>query len=527
MKHIIRAGLLPLLLVWCLTGAMLPAAAAGTYTVTSTLDDGSAGTLRNAIAQANADPGATIVFGPGVSGVIALQGAELEIAASMTIVGPGAGVVQVDGGGDFRVFTILLPSAQVGISNLAVQNGSADTDPNLVTNGAGGGIYNGGALTLTGCTLSGNAASFGGGIYNGGALTLTGCTVSGNAAAEGAGGGIYSTGMVTLTGCTLSDNSAFYAGGVYNGSTGTATNCTVSSNSAAASIDGNSGSGAGLYNDGALTLTGCVISGNTAYGGTADNGGSGGSGGGLYSDGTLTLTGCTVSGNTATPNADSSGGLGGGLDNQGAAMLVNDIFYDDTAAAGAEIDNDILDSPSATVTAAYCDIQGLRSLQGISADGTDFDADPLFVAAPADLHLQGESPAIGRGTAAPAGTTDRDGNLRPNPPSVGAYEYTSVGLASLTFASPAAGGIVVTATVTLNGTAPTTMVVGLSSSDPSVVHFHRAVIVPAGASRVTFPITTYPSHVTKTVTIRASLGQVVLTTPGQTVVTTPLTITGD
>ena len=91
-------------------------------------------------------------------------------------------------------------------------------------------------------------------------------------------------------------------------------------------------------------------------------------------------------------------------------------------------------------------------------------------------------------------------------------------LVSLTFPSPVPGGTVVSATVTLSGPAQADMVVGLSSSDSSVVRLHRAVIIPAGASSATFPINTYRSHVTQAVTITASLNGVVKTVP--------LTITG-
>lgn len=519
-----RAGLLTLLPACCLGGAIRPAAAAGAYMVTSTLDNGSVGTLRGAIALANADPGATVVFGPGVSGVIALQGSELDIAASMTIIGPGAGVVGVDGGAAVRLLNITSPSAHVGISGLTLADGSAFNDPNAVTDGAGGGVYNAGTLTLTGCTFGGNTASYGGGVYNVGALALTGCTLSDNVA-NGAGGGVYNGGVMTLTGCTVSISSAFYASGVYNGGAMTLTDCTVSANSAFASVDGNSGMGGGLYNDGDLTLTGCVVSGNGAFGGSADNGGPGGSGAGLYSDGTLTLTGCTVSGNFAGPNVGGFGGRGGGLDNQGAATLTDDIFYADYAANSAEIGNDTFDSPSATVAASYCDIQGSRA-SSTNFGPTILDVDPLFVSAPNDLHLQGDSPCLGRGIADSTNATDRDGSLRPNPPSIGAYEYTSAGLASLTFPSPVPGGTVVGATVTLARVMPTDTLVGLSSSDSSVARVHRAVIIPAGSSSATFTISTYRSSVTKTVTIRAALGQVVLAGPGQAVVTAPLTITG-
>jgi len=84
-------------------------------------------------------------------------------------------------------------------------------------------------------------------------------------------------------------------------------------------------------------------------------------------------------------------------------------------------------------------------------------------------------------------------------------------LSALSVPSPVPGGTVVMATITLSGVAPADVVVGLSSSDSSVVRVHRAVVIPAGSSSVTFPITTYHSPTTRTVTIRATLGSVVLT----------------
>ena len=439
-----RLPLLPaLLLACCLGGAASPAEAAGTYTVTSTLDDGRDGTLRSAIALADADPGATVVFAPGVSGVIGLQGAELDITASMTIIGPGADSVQVDGINTVRLLNITSPAAQVTVSGLTLQDGSAFGDPNPITNGVGGAILNSGTLALTGCTFHNNTASYGGGIYNAGALLLTGCTFMYDAAYGGAGGGLYDVGDSALTNCVCIGNYAFYGGAFYSGGTMALTACTVSANKAFATDDGNSGAGAGFYNDGALTLTACAVTDNSAYGGTADNGGPGGTGAGLYSDGTLIMTGCTVSGNDSGPNADSSGGQGGGLDNQGAATLTDDIFYADVAGisfyislAGynAEIYNDTVTSPAATVTASYCDIQGSSANPvnfGLNLLGsTNLDADPLFVlpvGSPqspiyGDLHLQAGSPCIGQGIADPTDATDRDGRPRADPPSIGAYE---------------------------------------------------------------------------------------------------------
>src|SRR5262245_44452220 len=57
----------------------------------TTLADGGVGSLRAAIAQANAHTGAdTIDFQPGLTGTIALTGGELDISDDLTINGLGA-----------------------------------------------------------------------------------------------------------------------------------------------------------------------------------------------------------------------------------------------------------------------------------------------------------------------------------------------------------------------------------------------------------------------------------------------------
>jgi len=62
---------------------------------------------------------------------------------------------------------------------------------------------------------------------------------------------------------------------------------------------------------------------------------------------------------------------------------------------------------------------------GITYSGT-VKADPLFVSS-SDFHLQSSSPAIGAGISTSI-TTDYDGVMYANPPSIGAYEYTEDGI---------------------------------------------------------------------------------------------------
>src|SRR5262245_62050577 len=69
----------------------------------STLADGGAGSLRDAVAQANARAGAdTIDFQPGLAGTIALTGGELDVTDDLAITGPGAERLTVSGGNASR-----------------------------------------------------------------------------------------------------------------------------------------------------------------------------------------------------------------------------------------------------------------------------------------------------------------------------------------------------------------------------------------------------------------------------------------
>lgn len=53
-------------------------------------------------------------------------------------------------------------------------------------------------------------------------------------------------------------------------------------------------------------------------------------------------------------------------------------------------------------------------------------SDPLFLnLAGVDFHLLATSPAVGVGTSSKVSAYDRDGLIRPNPPSIGAYEFSS------------------------------------------------------------------------------------------------------
>src|SRR5262245_35837538 len=111
-----------------------------TFTVLN-LADGDPGSLRQAVLDANALPGADVIdFAPGLNGTIALSSGQLNITDALTIDGPGADVLAVSGSDVSRVFRIG-SGVTVAIDDLTITHGRADN---------GGGILNaGGSLGLT------------------------------------------------------------------------------------------------------------------------------------------------------------------------------------------------------------------------------------------------------------------------------------------------------------------------------------------------------------------------------------------
>src|SRR5262245_14214374 len=254
-----RACPAPLIATALLFAAAIPVQA-NTCTVTSTADSG-AGTLRACLASA-AD-GDTI-DATGVSGTILLTSGELAITHNVTINGPGAANLAINGNAAFRVFHNFASNAT--ISRLTITNG-------LGVGPGGGGIYNQGGLTLSNCTVSNNVAGSGccfsgGGIQNdpGTTLSVSNCTFTGNSASFD-GGGIQNHGATaTVTNSSFTSNSVGREGGAIQsdvtGNVLTVSNSAITNNSAA---DG----GGGIASDGGggtITISNTTINGNSLTG---------------------------------------------------------------------------------------------------------------------------------------------------------------------------------------------------------------------------------------------------------------------
>jgi hypothetical protein len=373
-----------------------------TFSVLNTLDDGSVGSLRWAVEQANLNAGAdSIEFDSSVFSspqTITLTDGPLMLtdAAATAITGPGANLLSISGNNESLVFAVN-SGASGDLSGLTITKGYSFY---------GGGLLNSGTLALSNCTVSGNSAFAGGGLLNFyGTATLTDCTVSGNSATTG--GGLFNAlGSLSMSNSTISNNSADFGGGGVRNFAGplTLTNCTISGNSV-----NSSGSGGGLYNVsyGTATLTNCTVSGNSA----------GHTGGGLsIIEATATLINCTVSGNSA--------GTGAGMYlSASAATLTNTIV------AGQAAGGDIF---------AFGGVFGSNNLIGTGGSGgliNGVNGNIVGVADPglaplADnggptqtMALLPGSPAIDAGTSGPGiPATDQRGLGRVGAVDIGAFE---------------------------------------------------------------------------------------------------------
>jgi predicted outer membrane repeat protein len=175
----------------------------------------------------------------------------------------------------------------------------------------GGGVFNRKTLTVINSVVANNdASSHGGGIASGGALIVSGSTLSHNSAV-GNGGAIENQATATVTGSVVSDNHADRGGGIHHGfGSLVVTNSIVGDNSAISN-------GGGIANgfDAVLNVTGGTLSGNSAlYGGA------------IYNEGNATLSESLLSGNFAD--------VGGGINNLGFMAVNVSTLSDNSASYG-------------------------------------------------------------------------------------------------------------------------------------------------------------------------------------------------
>ncbi|HYC60708.1 MAG TPA: Calx-beta domain-containing protein [Thermoanaerobaculia bacterium] len=454
-----------------LGAALVPEAAhAATFTVTNTNDSGS-GSLRDAIAQANATPGPdTIDF--TVSGTITLTTGELAITDSVTIDGPGAASLTISGNNASRVFN----SNGTGVLDVVLEG---LTLTGGLTANRGGAIDSRENLTITNAVITGNTAEAGGGVYQkDGALILTNVAFTNNEATEAKGAlEVVSVPSATLTNVQIVDNDAAqFEGGLGFNGVGTLViedstirgnetpggvggmiifngdlvapavirRTTISGNSAAAWAGGLRVSGT------TLTIENSTISGNSAG---SDPGAFYRNGGGLYLKNTdVTLRHSTIAGNTAA-----SGGNIVLYDSTATLTIENSIVADGTAVSAEDIlivdggtvaaNYSLVETPPAGMTGAN-NITGVDPQLGALQDNGG--ATETHLPAATSLVINAGDPLF----AAPP-TTDQHGlpRVADGRTDIGSVEVQSiVSLSAATYSVNENGG---TLTVTVNRTGGT------------------------------------------------------------------------
>ncbi len=249
-------------------GAFEKTLQAGPYVVDVATDvaDGNTGpgqlSLREAILLANDFAGAdTIRFAPNLTAAgpatIALTGDAYNVSDDLTIVGPGAKSLILDGAAATGFFTLF--EREFGISGLTLQNGSESSA-----------IYSVGALlTVTDCILQNNQSSASGAaiqiIFS--HLIVTGSTLTGNRSG-GAGGAIFliSQSFAEIVNSTIAHNSAANSGGGIASSSSspglTILNSTIVSNLANTGNGSNGGGGVFSGSSNPIVMNNSIVAAN-------------------------------------------------------------------------------------------------------------------------------------------------------------------------------------------------------------------------------------------------------------------------
>ncbi len=258
----------------------------GVSFLVSKTNDSGAGSLRQAVAHANAHPGAdTVTFDATVFASllsISLSTGELKITEQISVLGP-ASTVFISGNSASRAFFV---STGLGVGVPIVFENLYLIDCNASGSFGGAISIDDEALTLRNCTIVSSKALRGGAIdvgslsVNAGSLLIEDCTINANVATgtSGTGGAIF---------------------------VGNDINVTIRRSTISGNIAADSGGALYVFDDGSITIEDSTISGNTANSTHSQRGG-----GAIYFHGTATqilLKNSTISGNAA-PTA-----TGGGL----------------------------------------------------------------------------------------------------------------------------------------------------------------------------------------------------------------------
>jgi hypothetical protein len=393
-------------------------AKAATFTVV-TINDSGAGTLRQAITDANAAPGDdTIAFNLPRPSQITLASALPPISGNLRILNEARDAndlitVARPGGSEYRIFNIT-PGSNVEMAGLVIFGGRVAGD-------FGGGILNDKAsLTLRQSVLIGNTAGAGGAIFNRqpAQLTITECSFRANNGIALGGGIVHEAGQpLTLNRCDF-DNNTGDGGALATAGPTTITNCTFETNT---SSPGRTGAILALGSSAVVGMRNCTFYANSASAAGAagavylDNGARldvgntifqrGPTGSNLAigpSGGFITSAGHNISDDAA--NGDSGMGPGGFLAGSadkrntdpmlGLSETFNGLTYSRAPLAGSPAidagDDAVLNAPFSLTTDQRGAPRRIRTHVDIGAVELDFgQAPPAFEVTTTDEHNDG------------------------------------------------------------------------------------------------------------------------------------------
>ena len=408
-------------------GASLPTdATATTRVVTNCLDSGS-GSLRGTIGAITTVSGDEVTFSPSLScSTITLSSGEIQIPqANLTITGPGADSLTIDGAGAQRIFRHT-GTGTLRINDLTIAHGKYAASSGAAT---GGCLRSAGNIVLTNSTVSyclahatGSASAYGGGVFTSGDLYLEHSTLDYNIVngpSETAtvfprvwGGGAFVAGALIASYSSLFGNSASTSdhrgvgGALFTYGSAEVSQSTISKNRA----DTVGGWSARSSASATISILNSTISGNRAFATT----------GAIFTTVPLTLANSTVAFNQA-------GYFAGGIYGNAVTLTLQSSIVADNIIDSAESDIDglfgvtISGNPNLIVASSLTlpadTIRACPKLGGLVDNG----------GATLTHALAHDSPAINHGNGEQFPALDQRGPGFPRPfgagVDIGAYEW--------------------------------------------------------------------------------------------------------
>jgi hypothetical protein len=373
------------------------------HNVTSCLDNGAVGTLRQVVGIAASGDTVDLSGVPVSCSTISLTMGEIAIGqSSLTISGPTARTLEITNSQVGRILHHTGIGGMLAVGHLTLSNAIVYTTTNPAK---GGCIYSSGDVSLYNATLGGCTAEAYAGVARGGAIFAAGnvqlsySTVTGSAAyayddSSAAGGGIYALKGLFIFFSTISGNATFNRGVSSSGGGAYVSGGNV--NIYYSTIDTNyAGFGGGI----ASASAGFVVRNSTISGNTA-----------TFSGGGIEITSLFVGVYNSTIAFNTAAGEGGGIYSRASVEAVSSIIANNRNKLAVPFADLYIQGAGHTLTGQN-DLIVASNLALLGTVTSDPMLTPLATRGGATrTHgLSLNSPAIDNGTANPLDDSDQRG----------------------------------------------------------------------------------------------------------------------